>query len=61
MGLARLRSPRAVFIDVGGPLYDDDNFLRAATIAVDELRAESGLAPVDAAAGARRVRRGAQR
>lgn len=37
-----------MFIDVGGPLYDDDNFLRAATTAVNELRFESGLGSADA-------------
>ncbi|WP_270354353.1 HAD family hydrolase [Microbacterium testaceum] len=37
----------AVFFDVGGPIYNDDNFLRAAIVATDELRAEQGLDPAD--------------
>jgi len=40
----------AVFLDVGGPIYDDDNFLRAAVVATDELRAEQGMGPADPAA-----------
>lgn len=50
MGLERLRRPKAVFIDVGGPLYTDENFLAAAVTALDELRAEGGDGPVDRAA-----------
>ncbi|MCU1571405.1 MAG: uncharacterized protein JWR33_2146 [Naasia sp.] len=42
--MARLR---AVFCDVGGPIYDDDNFVRAVLTALDELRAADGLPPVD--------------
>lgn len=37
----------AVFLDVGGPIYDDDNFLRAAITATTELRAEQGEGPAD--------------
>ncbi len=38
---------RAVFCDVGGPIYDDENFVAAVLTALDELRAEAGAAPVD--------------
>ncbi|MBB3083810.1 HAD family hydrolase [Geodermatophilus sabuli] len=41
---------RAVFLDVGGPVYDDANFLAAVVTALDELRAEQGRGPVDRAA-----------
>jgi FMN phosphatase YigB (HAD superfamily) len=41
---------RAVFLDVGGPVYDDGNFLAAVVRALDELRAEQGRGPVDRAA-----------
>jgi FMN phosphatase YigB (HAD superfamily) len=37
----------AVFCDVGGPIYDDENFVTAVLIALDELRAADGLSPVD--------------
>ena len=37
----------AVFCDVGGPLYDDENFVSAVLTALDELRAADGLSPVD--------------
>ena len=37
---------RAVFIDVGGPLYPDENFLKAAHQAINVLRASRNLAPV---------------
>jgi len=30
---------RAVFFDVGGPIYDDENFVRAVRRALDDLRA----------------------
>lgn len=46
--LARVQNPRAVFVDVGGPIYDDNNFVIAVTRALDELRAEQGLAAVPA-------------
>ena len=38
---------RAVFFDVGGPVYDDANFARAVLRALDDLRAEQGREPVD--------------
>jgi FMN phosphatase YigB (HAD superfamily) len=41
---------RAVFLDVGGPVYDDANFVAAVVRALDELRAEQGRGPVDRAA-----------
>ena len=41
---------RAVFLDVGGPVYDDGNFLAAVLRALDDLRAEQGRGPVDRAA-----------
>ncbi|MGY1624499.1 HAD family hydrolase [Geodermatophilus sp. SYSU D00965] len=44
------RELRAVFLDVGGPVYDDGNFLAAVVRALDELRAEQGRGPVDRAA-----------
>jgi putative hydrolase of the HAD superfamily len=44
------RDLRAVFLDVGGPLYDDENFVAAVLRALDELRAEQGRGPVDRAA-----------
>lgn len=34
---------RAVFCDVGGPIYDDNNFLAAITIATQELAVSAGL------------------
>jgi FMN phosphatase YigB (HAD superfamily) len=43
----------AVFLDVGGPVYDDANYLAAVVRALDELRAEQGRGPVDRAAVAR--------
>lgn len=39
----------AVFLDVGGPVYSDDNFVRAVLAALDELRAERGQVPADRA------------
>jgi putative hydrolase of the HAD superfamily len=36
-----------VFFDIGGPLYDDENFVRAVLTALDELRGERGLPPAD--------------
>lgn len=47
MGLERIVRPEVVFIDVGGPLYTDENFFAAAMTALDEVRAEDGLTPVD--------------
>jgi FMN phosphatase YigB (HAD superfamily) len=41
------RELRAVFLDVGGPLYDDENFVAAVLRALDELRAEQARGPVD--------------
>jgi FMN phosphatase YigB (HAD superfamily) len=40
---------RAVFFDVGGPVYDDENFVVAVLRALDELRAERDAEPVDRA------------
>lgn len=37
----------AVFCDVGGPIYDDENFVSAVLTALDELRAADRLSPVD--------------
>ena len=39
----------AVFCDVGGPIYSDENFANAARRGVDELRAEQGRSPADPA------------
>ncbi|WP_438354321.1 HAD family hydrolase [Microbacterium sp. CJ88] len=47
MGIERLAHPKVVFLDVGGPLYDDDNFVVAVTSALDELRAAEGRGAVD--------------
>lgn len=41
---------RAVFIDVGGPIYDDENFVAAVLRALDDLLADRGKGPVDRAA-----------
>jgi FMN phosphatase YigB (HAD superfamily) len=41
------RELRAVFLDVGGPIYDDANYVAAVVRALDELRAEQGRGPVD--------------
>jgi FMN phosphatase YigB (HAD superfamily) len=38
---------QAVFCDVGGPIYDDENFVVAVLGALDELRATDGLLAVD--------------
>ena len=40
----------AVFCDVGGPIYDDENFVAAVLIALDDLLAEDGRPPADRAA-----------
>jgi hypothetical protein len=34
------RELRAVFLDVGGPIYDDANYVAAVIRALDELGAE---------------------
>lgn len=39
----------AVFCDVGGPVYTDDNFTAAVLLALDEIRVEQGGPPVDRA------------
>lgn len=44
------RGLRAVFLDIGGPVYDDENFVRAVLAALDELLAERGRPPADRAA-----------
>lgn len=41
------RTVEAVFFDVGGPLYDDENFVTAVLAALDEMRSEQGREPVD--------------
>lgn len=41
------RDVRAVFFDIGGPLYDDANFVTAVLAALDEIRGERGLPPAD--------------
>ena len=51
MAQSTLRPPlrpglRAVFIDVGGPIYDDENYVRAVLTALDEIREEQGRGPV---------------
>jgi putative hydrolase of the HAD superfamily len=38
---------RAVFLDVGGPIYDDENFVAAVLTALDDIRADQGRGPVD--------------
>lgn len=37
----------AVFCDVGGPIYSDDNFIGALHRALDEIRTQQGRPPVD--------------
>jgi len=39
-------SRRAIFIDVGGPMYPDDNFLAAAFVAINALRETAAQAPI---------------
>lgn len=41
------RNVKAVFFDIGGPIYDDENFVAAVLAALDELRAEQGRPPAD--------------
>jgi FMN phosphatase YigB (HAD superfamily) len=43
------RHVEAVFFDIGGPLYDDANFVAAVLTALDEIRAEQGRPPADRA------------
>jgi FMN phosphatase YigB (HAD superfamily) len=38
---------QAVFCDVGGPIYDDENFVMAVLTALDELRADDGRGAAD--------------
>ena len=38
---------RVVFLDVGGPLYPDDNFVVAALVGINELRTQEGLEPIN--------------
>ncbi|RFA17314.1 haloacid dehalogenase [Subtercola boreus] len=45
--MAEAPSIRAVFCDVGGPIYDDENFVAAVLRAADELRAADGLGALD--------------
>ena len=40
------RELRAVFLDVGGPVYDDENFVAAVLTALDEMRSAAGQLPV---------------
>jgi putative hydrolase of the HAD superfamily len=40
---------KAVFCDVGGPIYDDENFVAAVLTSLDELRADGGAGPADRA------------
>jgi FMN phosphatase YigB (HAD superfamily) len=40
---------RAVFFDVGGPIYDDENFVVAVLRALDDMRTAQGAEPVDRA------------
>jgi FMN phosphatase YigB (HAD superfamily) len=37
---------RAVFFDVGGPIYDDENFVAAVLHALDDIRRDQGALPV---------------
>jgi putative hydrolase of the HAD superfamily len=41
---------RAVFLDIGGPVYDDENFVVAVLAALDEMLAERDRPPADRAA-----------
>lgn len=41
---------RVVFCDVGGPIYDDENFVAAVLHALDDMRADRGLTGTDRAA-----------
>jgi FMN phosphatase YigB (HAD superfamily) len=48
--LDRVREPQAIFLDIGGPIYDDENFVVAVSRALDEMRGERHLPPVPSAA-----------
>lgn len=39
-----------MFLDVGGPIYDDEDYVRAVLGALDDLRAEHDLGPTDRSA-----------
>jgi FMN phosphatase YigB (HAD superfamily) len=39
----------AVFCDIGGPIYSDENYFGAVVAALDSLRADGGWPPVDVA------------
>lgn len=41
------RTVQAVFFDIGGPIYDDENFATAVLAALDDLLAEQGRPPAD--------------
>ncbi|MEU4477972.1 HAD family hydrolase [Micromonospora sp. NPDC023966] len=43
------RTVQAVFFDIGGPIYDDENFATAVLAALDDLLAEQGRPPADRA------------
>ncbi|MCH6163527.1 HAD family hydrolase [Streptomyces marispadix] len=45
--MSAFRHVEAVFFDIGGPLYDDGNFVDAVLTTLDELRAERSLPPAD--------------
>jgi putative hydrolase of the HAD superfamily len=45
--MSAFRHVEAVFFDIGGPLYDDENFVDAVLRALDELRDERSLPPAD--------------
>jgi FMN phosphatase YigB (HAD superfamily) len=45
--MTAFRDVDAVFFDIGGPMYDDANFVAAVLTAMDEIRAERGLSPAD--------------
>ncbi len=38
---------RAVFCDIGEPIYDDENFVTAVLTALDELRVRDGNGPAE--------------
>ena len=47
--MTAFRPVEAVFFDIGGPLYDDANFVTAVLAALDEMRRERRRPPVDRA------------
>lgn len=49
-GVSLPRRIEAVFCDVGGPIYPDDNFTAAVRRALDQILAEQGRPPVEQAA-----------